>query len=109
MLFSKNRFYPVPCMVCKSEDDKGRWTCSWCSLRVCKGCRGSLREISKEENHVVGSIDRKKREPKEVGDHNWPKMDVGSNDAIPGGQQELMGGGKGNLKTDWELHGNKKI
>lgn len=85
MLFSNNKFCPVPCMVCKSEDDKGRWTCSWCSLRVCKSCRGRLGEILKGENLVVGSINRKRREQKEARDDDRPKIDVGSNGAIPGG------------------------
>ena len=38
MPFSKNKLNPVPCMACGTEDEAGRWKCTWCALRICATC-----------------------------------------------------------------------
>ncbi len=77
-------------MVCKSEDDKGRWTCAWCSLRVCKGCRGRLKEILAGKGTGVGGFDIRNGEQRDVGDRDRPMTGVGSNGPMLVGQRELM-------------------
>ncbi|KAL8656492.1 MAG: hypothetical protein Q9210_000207 [Variospora velana] len=45
MIDSPNKSHPVPCMVCGCDDEQLRWTCSWCSVRICGACSKALVKI----------------------------------------------------------------
>ncbi|KZF25070.1 hypothetical protein L228DRAFT_265554 [Xylona heveae TC161] len=38
MMLSRNLYAPVACMTCGKEDDLPRFKCTWCCLRICRGC-----------------------------------------------------------------------
>lgn len=45
LMRSGNKYYQVECAVCHQDDDGTYyWSCSWCALRMCDGCRTSLRQ-----------------------------------------------------------------
>jgi hypothetical protein len=33
------------CMVCHSNEKDRKWACTWCQLRICRGCSEELRMI----------------------------------------------------------------
>ena len=39
---SKNKYSPVPCMICHADDFEIRWKCGWCCLRICTRCMQRL-------------------------------------------------------------------
>ena len=80
-------------MVCKSEDERGRWTCSWCSLRVCRGCKGRIKETLTIEKTGVGVGDTRKGKQKDHGDDSWMGSD-GSSDTVIKGEQGTKDGEK---------------
>jgi hypothetical protein len=41
-VWSNNRFQSLGCMVCASNAPDRKWTCAWCSLRVCVACSDKL-------------------------------------------------------------------
>lgn len=46
MLCSRNIHHPLPCMACGVEDQKVRWRCVWCCLRICTECMDYLNKDS---------------------------------------------------------------
>ena len=46
MLCSRNIHHPLPCMACGVEDQKVRWRCVWCCLRICTDCMDCLNKDS---------------------------------------------------------------
>lgn len=55
MLVSRNIHCPIPCMVCRLEDEQVRWKCIWCCLRVCGRCMESLDKIRRRDLHTLVS------------------------------------------------------
>ncbi|KAF2192773.1 hypothetical protein K469DRAFT_694819 [Zopfia rhizophila CBS 207.26] len=55
---SSNRFAPMACMLCHTDDKQDKWSCTWCSLRICAGCRGELEKIPNRS--VSRFLERKK-------------------------------------------------
>ncbi|KAI4169106.1 MAG: hypothetical protein LQ346_008996 [Caloplaca aetnensis] len=49
MIVSRNVHCPLPCVVCKVEDEQVRWKCIWCCLRICGGCMESLDKIERRD------------------------------------------------------------
>ncbi|KAI4125036.1 MAG: hypothetical protein LQ338_004501 [Usnochroma carphineum] len=49
MLVSRNAQHPVPCMVCRVEDEEVRWKCVWCCLRICRGCMARLNKTERRD------------------------------------------------------------
>ncbi|KAL9028907.1 MAG: hypothetical protein Q9196_002786 [Gyalolechia fulgens] len=45
MLRSHNAQHPVPCMACGVDDERVRWKCVWCCLRICSECMEKLSKI----------------------------------------------------------------
>ncbi|KAF2816336.1 uncharacterized protein BDZ99DRAFT_514930 [Mytilinidion resinicola] len=41
----KNTACPVACMLCYKDEPSERWTCTWCALRICSGCRANLERV----------------------------------------------------------------
>jgi hypothetical protein len=39
LLPSRNKYAPVECAVCHADDEGQFWSCGWCALRMCGGCR----------------------------------------------------------------------
>jgi hypothetical protein len=44
MKLSRNERHPMPCMLCNVADQEPRRKCTWCCLRICKGCHWLLTE-----------------------------------------------------------------
>lgn len=42
LLPSRNKNAPVECAVCHADDENQHWSCGWCALRMCGGCRKVL-------------------------------------------------------------------
>lgn len=42
LLPSRNKNAPVECAVCHADDESQHWSCGWCALRMCRGCRKVL-------------------------------------------------------------------
>lgn len=42
LLPSRNTYAPVECAVCHADDERQHWSCGWCALRMCAGCRKAL-------------------------------------------------------------------
>ena len=42
LLPSRNTYAPVECAVCHADDERQHWSCGWCALRMCAGCRKTL-------------------------------------------------------------------
>ncbi|KAI9839131.1 MAG: hypothetical protein M1819_003124 [Sarea resinae] len=56
MAFSRNHHAPVACMTCRTEDDEPRWRCTWCCLRICRGCLDILESC---DGRALGELKRK--------------------------------------------------
>jgi hypothetical protein len=41
-IWSNNMFQPMGCMVCHSNETDRKWACTWCQLRICRGCSEAL-------------------------------------------------------------------
>lgn len=69
MQYSKNKFYPVPCMTCGLAEPNHRWRCLWCALRVCESCMAEF-EIKKRNLEELmtwlDKSDEKRLEEEEV-------------------------------------------
>ncbi|EKG13982.1 hypothetical protein MPH_08856 [Macrophomina phaseolina MS6] len=50
---SNNRVLPVGCMLCFSASTDFHWTCTWCALRICQGCRARLESIPRKSLEVL--------------------------------------------------------
>ncbi|CAN9296331.1 unnamed protein product [Alternaria alternata] len=44
-IWSNNIFQPMGCMVCHENDKDRKWACTWCQLRICRGCSDELRAV----------------------------------------------------------------
>ena len=77
-------------MLCKREDKKGRWTCSWCSLRVCSGCKGHVKDILGKESAVNENRNGRNGKEKEAGDNDQQRTGGDGDDATLGGSQETV-------------------
>lgn len=53
LLPSRNKHAPVECAVCHADDENQHWSCGWCALRMCGGCRKTF-----EAAGVAGLRDR---------------------------------------------------
>ncbi|KAI1007904.1 hypothetical protein K3495_g320 [Podosphaera aphanis] len=42
MRSSRNKLYPVGCMICQKIDAEMRWRCTWCCLSACEDCNHKL-------------------------------------------------------------------
>ncbi|KAM0717287.1 hypothetical protein Q7P37_007139 [Cladosporium fusiforme] len=42
LLPSRNKHASVECAVCHADDENQFWSCAWCALRMCGGCRRAL-------------------------------------------------------------------
>ena len=81
--------------MCKGEDERGRWTCSWCSLRVCGACKGRIKETLIRDKVGVGGEDMTKGIEK-VGNDN-PVWSDGSSDSVIKGEQGPAEGESDNI------------
>jgi len=54
LLFSANESYAVACQACGGADNQPRFTCSFCSLRVCRSCRDGLRSCDGDLARLLG-------------------------------------------------------
>ncbi|OMP82138.1 hypothetical protein BK809_0006448 [Diplodia seriata] len=45
---SNNRVLPIGCMLCFSCSPDFHWTCTWCALRICQGCRVKIESIPRK-------------------------------------------------------------
>lgn len=41
-VWSNNVFQPMGCMVCHSNEKERKFSCTWCQLRICRGCSEKL-------------------------------------------------------------------
>ena len=44
-VWSNNVFQPMGCMVCHSNEKERKFSCTWCQLRICRGCSEKLVQI----------------------------------------------------------------
>ncbi|EMD65472.1 hypothetical protein GGP41_010357 [Bipolaris sorokiniana] len=44
-IWSNNVFQPMACMVCRENGKERKWCCTWCQLRICKGCSDELMRL----------------------------------------------------------------
>ncbi|RAR15696.1 hypothetical protein DDE83_000928 [Stemphylium lycopersici] len=68
-IWSNNLFQPMACMVCHENGKERKWACTWCQLRVCRGCSEELRRtpgrdlgVLLEVRRKVGEVKQKKEE-----------------------------------------------
>jgi hypothetical protein len=54
---NQNVLYPVACQVCGGEDTGDRFTCGWCFLRICQGCRVALARCRGDLGKLVEKIE----------------------------------------------------
>ncbi|KAF9638511.1 hypothetical protein BFW01_g9408 [Lasiodiplodia theobromae] len=50
---SNNRLLPIGCMLCFSCSPDPHWTCTWCALRICQGCRAKLESIPRKSLDIL--------------------------------------------------------
>ena len=62
MLVSPNKYNPVPCMVCKQEEQDKRWRCPFCALRLCGPCMAEFDRRKRDLEVVVAWMDTLKEE-----------------------------------------------
>ena len=62
MVVSPNKYNPVPCMVCKQEEQEKRWRCTFCALRLCGPCMAEFDRHKRDLEAVVGWMDQLKEE-----------------------------------------------
>ena len=63
-----NKYYPVPCMLCHTDNSEQRWKCTWCCLRICTNCIEALRKVEGRNLRVVVEALQKKKE------NDWTAM-----------------------------------
>ena len=62
MLVSPNKYNPVPCMVCKQEEQDKRWRCPFCALRLCGPCMAEFDRCKRDLEVIVAWMDQLKEE-----------------------------------------------
>ena len=50
---SHNAAAPMPCMGCFADNVEDRWTCVWCALRICAGCKSRLEKVPGRKAEVA--------------------------------------------------------
>lgn len=48
-VWSNNVFQPMGCMVCHSNEKERKFSCTWCQLRICRGCSEKLVAIPRRD------------------------------------------------------------
>lgn len=44
-VWSNNVFQPMGCMICHSNEKDRKFSCTWCQLRICRGCSAELMTV----------------------------------------------------------------
>jgi hypothetical protein len=57
---SRTLQYSVACMLCYNHEEKDWWTCGWCALRICGGCRSSLEKCPKRS--ILAYVEQRSKE-----------------------------------------------
>ncbi|KAF2823574.1 hypothetical protein CC86DRAFT_372506 [Ophiobolus disseminans] len=72
-IWSNNTFQPMGCMICRANERDRKWACTWCQLRICRGCSEELRAVEGrnlgvllEMREVREGVERGVRERMEV-------------------------------------------
>lgn len=60
MLRQRNRRYPLTCQTCQKADAEDRWSCSFCSLRICESCLGIFESNKKDLTTLMNELAGKK-------------------------------------------------
>ncbi|KAI9777945.1 MAG: hypothetical protein M1839_008480 [Geoglossum umbratile] len=67
MKLSRNERHPMPCMLCNVADQEPRRKCTWCCLRICKGCHWLLTEAcGRSVESLIGLLAREGKTGDEV-------------------------------------------
>ncbi|KAI9771807.1 MAG: hypothetical protein M1840_001577 [Geoglossum simile] len=67
MKLSRNERHPMPCMLCNAVDQEPRRKCTWCCLRICKGCHWLLTETcGKSVENLIDLLAREGKTGDEV-------------------------------------------
>ncbi len=90
-------------MLCNSEDEKGRWTCAWCSLRVCGGCRGKLKNVLMGEGVGARENGMRKEKQKERGDSDLVNLGGGNDETRLRVQEETAEEKMGYVQNEREV------
>jgi len=48
------------CMVCHANERDRKWKCTWCQLRVCRGCSEELGRLGRDLGRLVEGWERKR-------------------------------------------------
>ncbi|KAF1939085.1 hypothetical protein EJ02DRAFT_265940 [Clathrospora elynae] len=59
-MWSNNAFQPMACMLCHSNERDRKWACTWCLLRICRGCSEELAMVPERDLGVL--LERRKGE-----------------------------------------------
>lgn len=52
-VWSNNVFQPMGCMVCHSNKKERKFSCTWCQLRICRGCSEKLVQVPGRDLKVL--------------------------------------------------------
>jgi hypothetical protein len=58
-VWSNNAFQPMGCMVCRVNDKERKWCCTWCQLRICRGCSDELSMVP--ERNLGAYLEQRER------------------------------------------------
>ncbi|KAF1934270.1 uncharacterized protein M421DRAFT_411 [Didymella exigua CBS 183.55] len=61
-VWSNNFFQPTGCMACGANTPERRFQCTWCQLRICRGCSDVLRAIPGRDLGVLLEARQSERE-----------------------------------------------
>ena len=95
MLVSANKYNPVPCMVCKQEEQDKRWRCPFCALRLCGPCMAEFDRRKRDLEVVVAWMDTLKEEEAKAAE--WVNGDG------PAGKQKEDG-----VEAKWKENGGMR-
>lgn len=95
MLVSPNKYNPVPCMVCKQEEQDKRWRCPFCALRLCGPCMAEFDQRKRDLEAVVSWMDQLKEEEAKAAECN--------NENESSGKQKENG-----VETKWKENGGMR-
>ena len=87
MLVSPNKYNPVPCMVCKQEEQDKRWRCPFCALRLCGPCMAEFDQRKRDLEVIVEWMNTLKGEEEKAA--GWT-----NGDGSAGKQKEDVGEAK---------------
>ena len=95
MLVSPNKYNPVPCMVCKQEEQDKRWRCPFCALRLCGPCMAEFDRRKRDLEVIVAWMDQLKEEEAKAAE--W------INENGPAGKQKEDG-----VEAKWKENGGMR-